>query len=50
MTWFTAEEIAQLTGWKKSYVLKRASLDKWVKRGTKPQQYSADSLIGSGVS
>lgn len=50
MNWFTAAEIAQLMGWSKAYVLKRASIDGWVRRGTKPQQYEALSIIRSGVS
>lgn len=45
--WFTAEEIAGLTGWTKAYVLKRASIDKWERKGTKPQQYAATSLLES---
>lgn len=49
MTWLTAIEIMGLTGWSKAYVMKRASLDKWVRRGTKPQQYATSSLIARRV-
>lgn len=49
MTWFTADEVMQLTGWSKAYVLKRASIDGWIRLGTKPQQYAASSLLARRV-
>ncbi len=49
VTWLTVDEIIGLTGWTRAYVMKRASLDKWVRKGTKPQQYSAHSLISRRV-
>lgn len=45
MNWLTIEEIRGLMGWSRAYALKRASLDGWTRRGTKPQQYAAESLI-----
>lgn len=39
--WMDLATVARYTGWTTAYVSKRASLDGWATRGTKPQQYSA---------
>lgn len=45
MNWLTIEEISYLMGWTVAYARKRSSLDGWKRRGTKPQQYAAESII-----
>lgn len=48
--WLDVAAIARLTGWSPAYVRKRSSLDKWGKRGTKPQQYRVGDVSRSASS
>jgi hypothetical protein len=48
--WLDVEAIARLTGWTQAYVRKRSSLDKWTRRGTKPQLYRIEDVTRSASS
>jgi hypothetical protein len=45
--WLSLDDAAMLTGWAPSTVLKRASLDGWRKKGTKPQRWDSRDVIRS---
>jgi|GEM_PF-3948169 len=47
MEWMTAEDAMVMTGWSKAYVWKRASVDHWRVRGTKPQQWAKADVVKS---
>lgn len=45
--WLDVEAIVALTGWTRAYVMKRASLDGWKRKGTRPQQYDRHDVTRS---
>lgn len=47
MEWMTAKDVMVLTGWSWGYVKKRASLDGWRAKGTRPQQWVKADVVKS---
>ena len=47
MTWLTAAQVMELTGWSRQTVSNRASLDRWRAKGTRPQQWAKADVVAS---